>query len=99
MLLIVGTIRLPPEHLDAARPVMRRMIEASRAEPGCLDYGYAEDVLDPGLIHVHELWRDQAALDAHFAAAHLAEWRAAWPVLGIAERKLRVYAVGEPRAT
>lgn len=67
MLLIVGTIRLPPENLDAARPVMRRMVEASRAEPGCLDYGYAEDVLDPGLIHVKELWTDQAALDRHFA--------------------------------
>ena len=60
MLLIVGTIRLPPERLDAARPVMRRMVEQSRAEDGCEDYAYAEDVLDPGLIHVTELWRDQA---------------------------------------
>lgn len=59
MLLIVGTVRLPADKLDAARPVMRRMVEASRAEPGCLDYGYAEDVLDPSLIHVKELWTDQ----------------------------------------
>jgi quinol monooxygenase YgiN len=28
-------------------------------------------VLVPGLIHVKELWTDQAALDAHFASAHL----------------------------
>ena len=96
-LLIVGTVRLPPDNLDAARPVMRRMVEASRAEPGCLEYGYAEDVLDPGLIHVKEIWADQAALDAHFASPHIAEWRAAWPALGIGERDLRVYAVGEPR--
>lgn len=99
MLLIVGTVRLPPENLAAARPVMRRMVEASRAEPGCLDYGYAEDVLDPGLIHVKEVWADQAALDRHFAAPHLAEWRSAWPALGIGERKLHVYEVGDPRAT
>ncbi|APX65708.1 putative quinol monooxygenase [Sphingomonas sp. gentR] len=96
MLLIVGTVRLSPDKLDAARPVMRRMVEASRAEPGCLDYGYAEDVLDPGLIHVKELWTDQAALDRHFAAPHLVEWRAAWPGLGIGERDLRVYRVAEP---
>src|SRR5690606_30067336 len=63
MLLIVGIVRLPPERLDAARPVMRRMVEHSRAEDGCEGYAYAEDVLDPGLIHVTELWRDQAALD------------------------------------
>ncbi|GAA3264865.1 hypothetical protein GCM10020258_31880 [Sphingomonas yabuuchiae] len=62
MLPIVGTVRLPADKLDAARPVMRRMVEASRAEPGCLDYGYAEDVLDPGLIHVKELWTDQGRL-------------------------------------
>jgi quinol monooxygenase YgiN len=99
MLLIVGTVRLPPERLDAARPVMRRMVEHSRAEDGCEGYAYAEDVLDPGLIHVTELWRDQAALDRHFATAHLAEWRAAWPALGIGERDLRVYEVGEARAT
>ncbi|MFE8585630.1 putative quinol monooxygenase [Sphingomonas sp. NCPPB 2930] len=96
-LLIVGTVRLPPDNLDAARPVMRRMVEASRAEPGCLEYGYAEDVLDPGLIHVKEIWVDQAALDAHFASPHIAEWRAAWPAFGIGERDLRVYTVGEAR--
>ncbi|MGE8318371.1 MAG: putative quinol monooxygenase [Comamonas sp.] len=99
MLLIVGTVRLPAENLDRARPAMRAMVEASRAEPGCLEYGYAEDVLVPGLVHVKELWRDQAALDAHFASTHIAAWRAAWPALGIGDRDLRVYEVGEPRRT
>ncbi|WP_267435712.1 putative quinol monooxygenase [Sphingomonas sp. GM_Shp_1] len=98
-LLIVGTVRLPSENLEAARPAMRRMVEASRAEAGCLDYGYAEDVLDPGLIHVTERWVDQAALDRHFASSHIAQWRAAWPELGIGERRLVVYEVGEPRTT
>ena len=56
---------------------MARMIEGSRAEPGCRTYSYAEDVLDPGLIRVTETWDDRAALDAHFASTHIAEWRAA----------------------
>jgi quinol monooxygenase YgiN len=99
MLLILGTVRLPADRLDEARPVMARMVTASRAEPGCLDYGYAEDVLDRGLIHVKELWTDQAALDLHFTSPHIADWRQAWPELGIGERNLRVYEVGEGRAT
>jgi quinol monooxygenase YgiN len=99
MLLIVGTVRLPALNLDAARPIMKRMADASRAEEGCVEYGYAEDVLEPGLIHVKEMWIDQHALDRHFAAAHLAEWRAAWPSLGLGDRNLRVYDVGEPRST
>lgn len=99
MLLIVGTFRLPARNMEAARPVMRKMATASRAEDGCVEYGYAEDVFEPGLIHVKELWVDQSALDRHFVAAHLVEWRAAWPALGIGDRNLRVYHVGEPRST
>lgn len=99
MLLIVGTVRLPPENLEYARPAMLAMVQASRAEAGCLEYGYAEDVFVPGLIHVKELWSDQAALDAHFTSAHIQVWRAAWPALEIGDRDLRVYEVGQPRVT
>lgn len=99
MLLIVGAVRLPPENLERAKPVMRAMVEASRAEAGCLEYGYAEDLFVPGLIHVKERWTDQAALDAHFASAHIAAWRASWAGLGIGERNLVVYTVEAPRPT
>ena len=99
MLLIVGTVRLPAENLERARPAMQAMVQASRAEEGCLEYGYAEDVLVPGLIHVKERWSSQAALDAHFASAHIQAWRSAWLELGIGERNLQVYEVSQPRAT
>jgi quinol monooxygenase YgiN len=99
MLLIVGTIRLPPENLKPARPIMATMVSASRAEDGCEEYFYAEDVLEPGLVHIKEMWRDQAALDRHFASDHIAAWRAKWIELGIGDRSLRVYEVGQPRST
>lgn len=97
MLLIIGTIRLPPGSIDAVRSAMVAMVSASRAETGCVHYSYAEDLLDPGLIHVKEMWTDQASLDRHFATGHIAQWRAAWPSLGISDRKLVLYEVGEPR--
>ena len=56
-LLILGTLRLPPENLIEAKRVMASMIAASRGEDGCIDYAYAQDVADPGLIRVSELWR------------------------------------------
>jgi quinol monooxygenase YgiN len=77
---------------------MSAMVSASRAEEGCIEYSYAEDVLDRGLIHVNEIWHDQPALDRHFRTEHLAAWRAAWPKLGISDRNLRVYEVGQSRA-
>jgi quinol monooxygenase YgiN len=97
MLLIIGTIRLPADRLAAARPAMATMIEASRAEPGCLEYSYAEDLLEPGLIHVKERWADRAVLAEHLKSAHLANWRASWPSLGFAERNLYLYDAGEPQ--
>ena len=99
MLLIIGTVRLPPGTLEQARPAMQRMISASRAEPGCLEYSYAQDVLDPGLIHVCEIWSDRGALEAHFKSGHIAEWRASWAELGIGDRKLTLYEAGEGTAT
>jgi quinol monooxygenase YgiN len=99
MLVIIGTIRLPAERLDEARPAMQRMISGSRAEPGCIDYSYAQDVLDAGLIHVTEVWSDRAALDAHFRSPHIADWRASWAVHGIGERNLMLYEAGEPKPT
>lgn len=75
------------------------MVECSRAEDGCVEYGYAEDVLDPGLIHVKEVWKDRASLDRHFESEHLAEWRSSWLSLGIKDRDLWVYEAGEPRRT
>ena len=98
MLIVAGTVRVPPERLDGFRPQMAAMMAASQAEDGCFDYNYAEDVAEPGLIHVFERWRDQAALEAHFRTAHMATWRAAWPSFGVADRRLFAYEIASERA-
>ncbi|MER8630710.1 antibiotic biosynthesis monooxygenase [Mesorhizobium opportunistum] len=99
MLLIIGTIRLPPDKFEEAKAAMERMISGSRAEDGCLEYSYARDVLDAGMIRVTEVWRDRPALDAHFRSPHIAEWRSSWPALGIGERNLLLYEAGESMPT
>jgi quinol monooxygenase YgiN len=91
LLIITGTFRVPATTLDSARPAMAAMIQASRLEPGCLQYSYGEDVLDSGLIHVTEHWADRASLEAHWAAPHIRAWRAAWADLGIGGRDLTLF--------
>ena len=88
MLLVIGTFRLPAEMIQDAWPVMQEMIEASMEEEGCLAYSYAHDMLEPGLIRVNETWRDEDALEEHFASEHMEEWRANWERLGIHDRDL-----------
>ncbi len=96
-LIIAGTVRVPPENVEAFRPHMIAMMAASQAEDGCGAYGYAEDVGEPGLIHIFEVWRDQAALDAHFKTDHMAAWRAAWPSFGVSDRRLTAYEIAAQR--
>jgi quinol monooxygenase YgiN len=96
-LIVAGTVRVPPENLDGLRPHMIAMMTATRAEDGCAAYAYAEDVAEPGLIRIFEIWRDQAALDAHFETAHMAAWRAAWPGFGVSDRALKAYEIAAER--
>lgn len=97
MIVIEGSVRVPAEKVEAARPAMETMIRASRAEPGCIDYAYSIDVLDPGLIRVTERWESREALQAHFATPHMAVWRAEFAGLGVSDRSLRLYEA-EPEA-
>ncbi len=91
----MGTVRLPPENLAAAKPHMLAMVEASRGESGCLNYAYSQDLFDPGLFHVIEQWRDREALKLHFQTPHMTVWRAAWLRLGIGDRSLVMVEAAE----
>ena len=97
MLVIAGTVRVPPEALPRFLPKMLAMLSASRAEDGCETYSYGFDARDEGLIRVFEIWRDAAALDAHTKAPHMAPWRAAGAELGVFDRKLSLYEVASER--
>jgi quinol monooxygenase YgiN len=91
MIVLTGTIRIPADKLDQARPLMKTVIEETRREDGCLFYSFGEDVLDPGLIVVAEAWRDETSLGAHLGSAHFAAWRDAGATLGVSDRQLTVY--------
>ncbi len=90
MIVLTGTIRIPADKLDQARPLMKAVIEATRQEDGCLFYRFGTDVLDPGLIVVAEAWRDEASLGAHLSSPHFHAWRDAG-ARQLHDRQLTVY--------
>jgi quinol monooxygenase YgiN len=95
---IVGQFRIPPENLAAARPLMVAVMQASRAETGCIEYNYAEDLLEPGLIRVSEVWEDREHLAAHFKSAHMQSWIEQRAALGLTDRQVTGFTAerGEP---
>lgn len=67
-------------HVDVApnpavAPMLTRLAEASRQEPGNLRFDVLQHMMRANHFTVVETWRDQAALDAHVAAAHTKRYR------------------------
>jgi len=50
---------------------------SERDEPGCLRFNVLQDQQDRDIYYFFEVYRDEAALEAHRAAPHYAVWRAA----------------------
>jgi autoinducer 2-degrading protein len=50
-------------------------------EPGCLCFNVLQDQTDPDVYYFMEVYRDEAAIEAHRAAPHYAVWRAATDTL------------------
>lgn len=69
MLINAVTYTVPKEHADETERMLRELRAASLAEPGCAGYEVARG--DDGVTFVlYESWRDQAALEAHYATEH-----------------------------
>ena len=88
MLILSVVVRVPAAEVEALRPHMRKIIAASRAEPGCIFYSLAEDVAEPGVIRAFEIYRDDDALKAHGASEHFKVWRDASGKYPREERRL-----------
>ncbi len=97
MIVVQGTARVHPDDMPLLREAAAIMVPATRAEAGCNAYAYAEDLLEPGLVHVIEQWRDDAALEAHFAAPHMAAFNAALGKARVLALKVVAYTAGGER--
>ena len=98
MIVVLGQFRMPAKHMDAARPPMEKFMLATRAEDGCVEFNYAEDVLDPGLIRVSEVWHTRAQLNAHVKTAHMTVWNEERAALGLSGRALTVFEADDGTA-
>lgn len=77
MLIVLAKAQVGEGAMEAAKAAIADMVTASNAEEGCIAYAFAQDVLDPGVLHIVEKWKDDAALAAHFATPHMAAFGAA----------------------
>ena len=94
---VIGTMRFPPQNMDKVKPHLRRLIETTRRLDGCTAYDAAEDVFEPGLIRFSEIWPDSASLAKHLKASHIAPWRAAASEFGVHDRQFTAFDADNAR--
>ena len=78
MLAMWVKVRVKPEGRDKfLKAIEVDALGSERDEPGCCRFNVLQDQRDPNVYYFYEVYRDEAALEAHRAAPHYAVWRAA----------------------
>lgn len=93
MLVIAGVVRIDPEKRDEAIAAAVAMMRETRRETGCRSYTFSADLEDPGCFHIFEEWETPEALEAHFAAPHMATFQGAVAKLGVREMTVQRYEI------
>ena len=68
--IISARIFIKAEKVDAFLAATKDLIEKSRAEEGCVSYSLYQDPEDKTKLLFFEEWKNQAAVDSHFATEH-----------------------------
>lgn len=90
---VFGILRFPPERMPEVRPHLRKLVEATYRNDGCIAYDVAEDLSDPGLVRFSELWPDRESLARHLNAPHIEPWRTVARNCGLLDRKFTAYDI------
>lgn len=98
MLIVTGTIEIAPEGVTDLIPAAIEMAKATRAEVGCITYGFWQYLEQETRFLVYEEWENLAALEAHFTASHMAVFRKAVGKAGVVARDIVRFERGEVTA-
>jgi len=70
MKIIAVHSKAKPEKRNKLIALCKSMIAPSRAEAGCISYTFFQDITDENKFFFYEEWKDQTAIDFHFATPH-----------------------------
>ena len=97
MIVVMGYAKFGAGDIDRLLPALLTQVAATNAEDGCELYCFSRDVTEPDTMIISERWRDQAAIDAHMASAHMATFNKALGSATIKALSVKAYENGEVR--
>jgi quinol monooxygenase YgiN len=72
---VVTHVDVPPPSREACEALLKQLAEGSQKEAGAARFDVYQQTNRPNHFTVLEVWKDQAAMDAHALAAHTKEFR------------------------
>ena len=72
--IIAASLFIKPDKTKEFIKLFKGMTEKTLAEPGCTGYQLYQNPYDPTKFLVFETYKNQAAIDAHFAADYFKEF-------------------------
>jgi len=97
MHVIAGKFKVAPDRREDMIRLAVSLYEPSRAEPGCISYGFYEDQGCKGSFLFFEEWKDQAAIDVHCATPYFAKFMKEGPPMMDGTPSITVYEIRETR--
>jgi autoinducer 2-degrading protein len=77
MLAIWVKVRIKPQQRQRfLEAIEADAVRSERDEPGCLRFNVLQDEQDDNVYYFYEVYKDQAALEAHRKMPHYAIWQA-----------------------
>ena len=70
MLKVVARNYIDRKHKDEILSLCRELVEITRREKGCINYGVYQDAEHPELLTMIEEWNSQEDLEKHLQAEH-----------------------------
>ncbi|WP_171129630.1 MULTISPECIES: putative quinol monooxygenase [unclassified Ruegeria] len=95
MLIVTGTVEVSADNVETATQAAQIMVAETMKEPGCLIYEFSQVLGHVNLFRVYEEWEDQAALEAHFATPHMAEFGRVLGEIGVVSSEIYRVVGGE----
>ncbi|WP_145950091.1 putative quinol monooxygenase [Paenibacillus sp. Y412MC10] len=75
MIIICAVLKAKPENEQSLRDELNKLIEPSRAEPGCVEYTLHYSLDNKGTFVFYESWIDEEALNTHLKTDHYQTYR------------------------
>ncbi|QFI54934.1 putative quinol monooxygenase [Aeromonas simiae] len=88
--IVIARLVAQPGQGESLHRALQPLMEATRAEPGCLAYDLHQERDNPDAWMLFERWESDAALAAHNQAPHLAHFATTFGAT-LVERDVRYY--------